>query len=270
MRRPIFGNGIPRNIRNADGDVTVLDTTALDPKQTYALTLFLWWYQPDPAGALTQPTVVMKVATNGGSQKLIGQISRLYLETIWDGNASPGVGADIRPLKILSKYMIRGNQQVIVKNTEPLNTSCFMWGYFEQAGEDVTPALFRGLQPTAPVAPFSYPPVVYDIPAGPYAPPFSQAQPLHQLNPAYIDLVTLDAWTFVLGYGGGGSDVVTFITLPGPVALPLPTTITGVPFRIFDGIPMRAPNSNDTLIQLAAVTPLSLMTGGAYGSFHRI
>lgn len=269
MRRPILGNGIPRNILNADGYVTILDTTALDPKQTYALTLFLWWYGVEGTG-IVAPTVEVAVSTNGGAEQLVGGFPSTYLDTIWTSPAAPGAGANIRPLKVLDRYMVRGNQKVVARNinADPTSLYCYVWGYFEPMGGDDAIGPFRGLQPAVPVAPFNYPPVAYSYLA---AAEQTQTQTLHQLSATHIDVLTIDAFTFVPGgYAGSAPEVSTTIVFPGGVGVTLPTTITQVPFRIFDGIPMRAPTAADVDISLLSHTPAATAAAGAaYGSFYR-
>lgn len=251
MRRPIFGNGIPRNILNG-APVTVLDTTALDPKQTYALTLYLWAYGPFVVGPPPPPgQLLVSVTTNGGTPIPLGT---------WAGAPLPPPDTNIKPIKILDQYTVRGNQQVVLSNPIVGSAFCFVWGYFEQTGECEQNKPFRGLQPSTPVAPFSYQPAAYNIVA-----PGSNIEVIHQLTTAYIDEVTLDVW----GPLGDASGSYAAIVIGGG-GVPLPVTTSPAAYRLFDGIPMRAADSTEIDIKLvSALTTPAFTLGGAYGSFYR-
>lgn len=273
MRRPLFGNGIPRNISVADGEVTVLDTENLDQSQVFALTLFVWPYQPGP-GPFTNPAGVIRVYINGGpSTPLVG------LTPAWlDSYFSAPNGTRIEPIKVLDRYMMRGKQRVTFTTTldgTPTPTM-FVWGYFEMAGEQDTGVPFRGLQPAAkPPANFAYPPAFLALGTSQ-----NGQVTCHKLDPNYIDLVTLD-----LVQGGSGDGTFGWscaIGLPGGGAIPQPSLSNLFPipanglyrYRIFDGIPMMALGTSDAdsnifLVGGVGPAPSINLVATAFGSFVR-
>lgn len=272
MRRPLFGNGIPRNILVADGEVTVLDTEDLDPNQVYALTLYLWIFQAGP-GPFTNPNLVTAVRTNGGGPVPVAIARAAWLDSFF---SAPNP-TRIEPIKLLDKLMVRGKQQVTIRaatDGAPF-ASAFVWGYFEQAGEQIVETPFRGLQPSKLTAPFNYPPVFLT-----FGPAAGGIAPVHRLDVAYNDLVTLDVANE--GDGDVSFDFGASVIMPGspPFAIPMPSLKLLAPgpgafrHRVFDGIPMRAIDQTDlgSLIQVAAGsgagTVISQVTG--YGSFVRL
>jgi len=271
MRRPLFGNGIPRNILAADGEVTVLDTEELNESTVYALTLFLWNYQPGRGvmGTFTNPSLKVFSRIDGGPAVSVGDYNNFYLESFFK-TVNP---TRIVPIPLLERYMMRGKQRISLQVTAdggPLPVAT-IWGYFEQAGDQFVDTPFRGLQPTKLAAPFSYPPVRLVFP-----PSTGSAEIIHKLDPAYIDLVTLDLSH--AGVDDGTSDFGAEVSVPGGLAIPVPSLSIGPgPYRhrIFDGIPMRANDNTDngSAIYLGgisgpAVIGASFITG--YGSFLRI
>lgn len=259
MRRPLFGNGIPRNISQADGAVEVFDAEALDETQVYALTLYLWWFQTATAGPVTNPSLTMRSDTGSGGE-LIGLVTQAVLDDIW---TTPAATDRLAPLKILDRYMVRGDQQVTLENSID-QESCWVWGYFEQAGDLEVSRPFRGLQPGPLSEPFSFPPAELSV-----ASDESETAVLHQLDPNYIDKVTLDL--AMVADPADAGDLTASVTLPGGIIIPLSVGGSGFPVRMFDGIPMRAPSASDVNISLsgAAGADVKTMLLCGYGSFDR-
>lgn len=260
MRRPLFENGIPRNILNADGIVEVFDAEALDENAVYALTLYLWWYKGGVAPA-DEPSLIMRTDPGTGNE-FIGNVSAAVLADIW---TAPAATDRLAPLKILDRYMTRGTQNVTLANGVAASTSCWVWGYFEQVGDQEISRPFRGLQPAPLADPFSFAPVNLLVAADQ-----TRTGVLHQLDPNYIDKVTLDL--ALLGDTAEAADIDASVTLPGGITIPMSSGGSGFPVRMFDGIPMRAPSAADADISLSGTGAAGLAKAYAlcgYGSFDR-
>lgn len=255
MRRPLFGNGIPRNILNADDIVELFNTDDFNPNDVYAVTLFVWWFQP--GAAPTDPTLLITCSSDGGAPLPIANVQNTFLNALWAG---PAVGSRVAPLKVLDRYLVRGDQQLFCANSVGGAASCFVWGYFEQVGSENPPRPFRGLQPGPLVSPYVFEPVYADL-----AEDSAFEATLHQLSPTYIDLVTLDVAVQAT------ATAIVAVTLPGGLILPMPSESSGFPFRVFDGIPMRAPSSTDINIKLVATTAVGETVAAlvGYGGFDR-
>ena len=274
MRRPLFGNGIPRNVVVADGEVTILDTEDLDQSQVFALTVFFWPYQPGP-GPFTNPAAAIRTYINGGPSVPIVGLTSAYLNSFFSA-ANP---TRIEPIKVLDRFMMRGKQRVTIQVTvdgTPTPVG-FIWGYFELAGEQDTGVPFRGFQPTGkPATNFAYNPVFLALGTSE-----NGQGTCHKLDPNYIDLVTLD-----LVHGGSGDGTFGWSVAvglpPGNVLIPQPSLSNLFPapanglyrYRIFDGIPMRALGSSDAdsnifLIGGVGPAPSINLVATAYGSFVR-
>ena len=262
MRRPIFGNGIPRNILNADGVVEVFDAEALDENAVYALTLYLWWFKGG-AAPIEEPSLLMRTDPGTGTE-FIGAVTAAVLTNIW---TAPAATDRLAPLKILDRYMTRGTQNVTLQNSvASASTSCWIWGYFEQVGDQEMSRPFRGLQPTTPQDPFSFAPTQLLVVALE-----DKTAVLHQLDPNYIDRLTLDL--ALLGdTAGDAADITASVSLPGGITIPMSSGGSGFPVRMFDGIPMRAPSAADVNISLNGAGAAGLGKAYAlcgYGSFDR-
>lgn len=259
MRRPILTNGLPRNLLVADGPVTILDAEDLNENMVYALTLYVWWFQPG-AGPFTNPNLLMATTVEGTTLS-IGTVSQATFDDIWD---QPAATDRLAPLKVLDRYMIRGEQSVQVANDAAGSDSCFIWGYFEQVGRQDLSRPFRGLQPTALADPFVYSPTTLVLVAAGV-----QSGVVHQLSPTYVDLLTLDV-VIRTSDGLAPNEAGPTLSLPGPVTVPLPSQNDGFPIRMFDGIPMRAPSAADVNLTLNIVTVgAGSLLGIAYGDFDR-
>lgn len=242
MRRPLFGNGIPVSLTDDEGQVTVLDTSELDPLLVYALTLYVW---PWEAGGAGDPSVRVRLISSG-----VTKLIALYGPLFWaDYLANDLV---VEPLCVLKDFMMRGDQQVTVDNTIAVPSTVFLYGYFEVVGEQAPSLPFRPLQPAALEAPFNAPDNCMSLAGG-------VATTLHQLSEKYIDRLIVDA---VVGAG------TAEVALPGGVVMPLPTSATQGQIHLFDGIPMRAPSAGDNLITFEAAGGEAVATS-AWGSFYR-
>lgn len=281
QRRPLFGNGIPRTIIMANGEVTILDTEALDEKAVYALTLFMWPYQAG-AGLFVNPSVALRNYVNGVASTPFAAITRDWLATFFGPGGNP---SRVEPIKVLDRFMMRGKQKVTAQVTvdgtsNDVPNASFFWGYFEEAGDLITDTPFRGLQPSKLAAPFAYPPAsVLAAPASANA-----TQVIHKLDPNYVDLVTLDVAHAGASDGLGTLDFVAAVAVPGGFLIQMPSIILPpsgpannygpYPHRVFDGIPMRGLDASDagSNLTLAAATgpgsPASFAT--AWGSFLRL
>jgi hypothetical protein len=277
MRRPLFGNGFPRNVVLADGNVEVFNTENLDEGAVYALTLFMWMYQPGPAQPpLSNPGFGVGVETDGGAVVPVAFYHPAYLDSLY---STPNGPAPIEPIKVLDRYMLRGVQRVTMSNVNAASGACFVWGYFEQVGENDISIPFRGLQPSNTlVEPFAYPPAAISL----SAPSTGASVVLHKLDPKYIDLVTID----VANAGSGdtsGNGFSSALIFPGgaPITMPsidnfLVSPAVGAGLirkRILDGIPMRALDGSDagSNILLGGATDADgvALTVRGYGSFLR-
>jgi hypothetical protein len=282
MRRPLFGNGIPQSALGNEiplgSPMTILDLATLDPSQVYAVTLYAWPWTTvlDPAPAAGEyPVLLASVQTQGGASAIVGQT---YEEVfVAQANAVLLNGESAAPLKILDQYLVRGQQKLVLENANPANTaansrSCFVFGYFELAGEMHPPLPFRPLQPSNTlVAPFNAAPAVVNSPVNPPPgnPTYATA---HMLSADYLDELNLNA--NILGITGAyGAGVVAFLKLPGGVKLPLPAYQDAnhplLLSKVFDGIPLRAPSSSDNLIQVGFDANVLACGVAAFGSFFR-
>lgn len=261
MRRPIFGNGIPRNILSTDGAVEVFDAEALDENAVYALTLYLWWFKGG-AAPIEEPSLVMRTDPGTGPE-FIGAVTAAVLTNIW---TAPAATDRLAPLKILDRYMTRGTQNVTLQNTvASATTSCWIWGFFEQVGDQEMSRPFRGLQPSPLQDPFTFAPTQLLVAADE-----DKSGVLHQLDPNYIDRVTLDL--ALLADIADVANIDASVSLPGGVTIPMSSGGSGFPVRMFDGIPMRAPSAADVNISLNGAGAAGLGKAFAlcgYGSFDR-
>jgi hypothetical protein len=280
MRRPLFGNGFPRNILTADGTVEVLDTEDLDEGLVYALTLFMWPYQPGPGpfDATTNPAFTVGVSTNGGAVVPLVAYLPPYITSLFN---SPNGPAPIEPIKVLDRLMLRGRQRVTMANANAGSAACRVWGYFEAVGEQDVGVPFRGLQPGALAEPYTFPPLAFDLVGANQ----NGAGVLHKLDPAYVDLVTIDISNMGAGDTSGngfssglffpGGDVIPMPSIDIFLAQPpSPIPATGlVRKRILDGIPMRALNNTDAgsniLFGGGTTVDGTALSIRAYGSFMR-
>lgn len=270
MRRPLFGNGIPKNILNPDGQVLILDTGALDRGTVYALTLYAWvWKSAFANAAATEPDLGLTLTTSGGSPESLAAYFATFFEA-WKDSVKP---QKIAPIKVLDRFLMRGDQQVHAGNANALSTSCFLYGYFEAMGEVPIGEPYRPLQPGALVAPYS-PVPVHVQPAGAGATEYKTA---HKLDAAYLDQIILDVTYFKIAVPD--LDIGSaFIRLPGGIKMPLATPGDGdgietgaLTSRVFDGIPMKA-SDDGNLIEVGfetngAVGDASALT--AFGNFRR-
>lgn len=276
MRRTLFTTGIPRKVLSADSLVTVFDTTDFTPQegapQVFAVTLFAWAYQnivpiADPT---EHPLLLLTVTTDGGSAVVVNQ---RFPSDFAAGEEAAETGT-AQPALLLERFMMRGDQQLIIANLNETSTSCFVYGYFEQVGAAGFISQFRPLQPGQLLAPFSAAPTLVTVAAnapGAYA-------TAHQLSSAYVDAVTLKA--NVGSTATEVADATAFVRLPGGVKIPLPFNNAGdadahylLLSEPFDGIPMIAPSTNTgaNLIEVGfdAGSTTAGVAVSAYGSFRR-
>jgi hypothetical protein len=265
MRRPLFGNGIPQNLPGNPIPVPVLlfDTKALDPAQVYAVTLFCWAWQNLPTPTLAnEPNLQIGVVSNAQPVVAVAAVD-------------PAVFVDLKtpkpygkPVLVLDRYMMRGDQQLFAQNAGAVTaTSCWLYGYFEVAGESPVSEPFRPLQPAALVAPFSPSPTLI-FPVGPAATEYKTA---HKLDPDYLDAVTLNVLTAARAvYGSLPS---AFVRLPGGLKMPLPMpptmSVGTINCSPFDGIPMRAPSAADNLIDIGFDDSGDVANASALSGFGR-
>lgn len=239
MRRPLFGNGIPRPLTTDDDFVTVFDTTQLDPLQVYALTLFVWPWEPG-----VNPSLHPHLVSSGVNKQVA-----LYGPLFWAAYlANDQV---VEPLCMFKDFLMRGDQQLLIDNT-PAGSTVFLYGYFEPVGEQAVSIPFRPLQPVPLEAPFNAPSNCMSLVDDDVA-------VLHQLSEKYIDRLTIDA---VVGAGTAS------ITFPGGVEIPLPTSTTQGNIHVLDGVPMRAPSAANNLIECKAAGGEAAATS-VFGSFYR-
>ncbi len=261
MRRPLFTTGIPQRALFDDSIITVFDTTDYTPQaaapQAYAVTLFVWAY-----GSV--------VLTGVGD---VGKLPRIGVNVTSDNDAgitvaerypADFVAAEVvaaasvaRPVKLLDGFIVRGDQQITVANTNTDSTvanemSCFVFGYFEAVGEAPTSKPFRPLMPTALEAPFSATPALVTV-IGAGAGAYGTA---HMLSATYKDELTLRT---NLATSIEYTDATAFVRFPGGTLLPVPFNNSGLPApnvhalfgaEIFDGIPLIAPSSSSNLIEV--------------------
>lgn len=258
MRRPLFGNGIP-TLSPAPAGLQVFDTTAIDPpneKYTYELTLFMWGDTPTTALAGTIVSTV-GIITSGSALVLTSAYTTAQLDAL----RSPNGGA----IKIIDKMVVRGDQQVGIATGDDVH----VYGYFERQGEHAVSSSFRPLQPTNTlVSPFNAPQAVLLPTTG-----ATEQIDVHLLDANYIDTLDLfvSANNVAEALPDGASAAILF---PGGITLPIDLQ-TGLPgallaSKMLDGIPLRAPDSADALIQMTVTAASATISSGtAIGRFHR-
>lgn len=269
MRRPLFGNGFTQLLRADEGVVDVFNTLDFTPQpsgpQAFAVTLFCWtWQTYAPASATPfagQPDVVnmpapsVSVKTDGGPSVLVNAVTVADCIALQTAQLS----SMALPIKLLDRYVVRGNQQISAKNENPLCSGansmfCFIYGYFEPVGLTLPSLPFKPLQPNEKlVAPFSAPPLVNDVV------PVNTAslKTLHRLTDAYLDLVNIYVSTGGIIVGGkpvGPLGGKAAIELPNALGLPIPMAEAhplGFMSHPFEYQPMIAPNNTNNLIVVA-------------------
>jgi hypothetical protein len=268
MRRPLFGNGIPKNVLNADGVVPVFDTSGLDPKVVYALTIFCWSWKNLPTPILAaEPNLLIGVVSDGQPVVAVAAFS----PTFFFGLKSQQPQG--QPVLVLDRYLMRGNQQLFVQNDDPglLATSCWLYGYFEAVGESPISNPFRPLQPGPLVPPFSPSPTLV-FPVGPNA---SEYKTAHKLDANFVDALTLNVLDASKPLAAYGVLPLAFVRLPGGLKMPLPMPPVGAPAgeaidcTPFDSIPMRAPSAADNLIEIGFDNNGNVASGAALSGFGR-
>lgn len=287
MRRPLFGNGFTVRMLSNDGVVDVFDTLDFTPQnkapQAFAVTLYCWtWQLYAPAAtvpAAGQPAIAnmpapsVSVKTNGGPAVVL--LSHTNLDTVAQQAAQFATMA--KPIKLLDRYVVRGNQQITARNLNALcsvanNMNCYIYGYFEAVGEVVPSLAFRPLQPDENlVSPFSNPPLVNDVVAADTA----VEKTLHLLTDTYLDLVNI--YLFVGGLAlskpVGPLGIRAVLELPTVTGLPIPVVDAhplGFLSHPFEYQPMIAPNTTDNLIRIGIDSgDVGEVTMKAYGNFLR-
>ncbi len=252
----------------ADGQVTILDTSELDPKMVYAVTLYCWpWTAALVPSDATEPALGLTVASDGDPAVEVAAFFQTFFEA-WKLSAEPLKSS---PLVLLDRYMMRGDQQLVAGNANGASDSCFLYGFFEAVGEQSVPEPFRPLQPGALVAPFIPEPTSVH-PVGPNA---SEYETAHLLDAKLLDAVRLNVSYFRISLPDGDIGAA-FVRLPGGVKMPLPTPSTGeidaLTCTPFDGIPMRAPSAADNKIEVGFDDSGAVVSGAAltaFGAFRR-
>jgi hypothetical protein len=267
MRHPLFVDsntsqaGLPRNILQADGEVTVFDT-ALDPQAVWAVTLWVWWHTNSEV-PVDPPRLLGRVYNNGEAVSTRGVFDMPATAfTALSAAQSPYFA----PFKLLDKLCLRGSQILKLQNTVAANENCFVWGYAERAGESVISRPYRPLQPEGNnlVSPYVGDPKTILVADGE-----TEELVVHKLSNTYIDYLTLH----VAAAATEDPATEAKIVFPNGVELLMPFVSGGtqvVYLPLFDGIPMRAPASDDVDIVIS-LTADGGKQGymGAYGSFLR-
>ncbi len=238
MRRPLFGDGQPRNVLNADGELTVF-STSLNDKDVWAITLYAWWHEDDAVPA-NPPGIVARVDNNGVTTTtgLVAVLPAAY----WTAR-SAAQSPDWAPVKILDRLPLRGAQVLKIGNQVGANTECWVWGYAERVGASPLGTPFRPLQPTDPVPPsFNGDPIPNLAGDGD-----TETVVIHQLSDTYIDLLSLHVGVL------GDEDALARVVFPNGATLKIPVvTVTMPMLHILDGIPMRATADDATDITTVA------------------
>lgn len=287
MRRPLFGNGFTRSMVSNDGEIEVFDTLDFTPQvkapQAFAVTLFAWtWQLYAPASAtpavgqpntLNMPAPSVSVKTNGGPAVLLKSL------TAADSVAQQAaqLSSMAKPVVLLDRFVVRGNQQIVARNLNPLcslanQMNCFIYGYFEAVGETVPSLAYRPLQPSDNLnAPFSAPPLVNDV----FPPDTVLEQTLHQLTTQYLDLVNIYVLTggLVVSKPVGPLGTRGVLELPGLTGLPIPIADAhplGFLSHPFEYQPMIASSDTDNLIRIGIDSgDVGQVVMKAYGHFLR-
>jgi hypothetical protein len=247
MRHPLFVDpttnaaGLPRNILQADGQVTIFDT-AVDPQAVWAVTLYVWWHT-NGAVPVDPPSLLGRVFNNGegASTRAVVGVAANVLTAL-----SAAQAPFFAPLKIIDKLCLRGSQILTLQNTVAANENCFVWGYAERVGQSVLGLPYRPLQPqgNALVAPYVGDPQSLLVPDGE-----QESLVIHKLSNTYLDYLTLNVAAAATTDVGTEAKLV----LPTGVELLMPfvSGSTNFPYYpVFDGIPMRAPSVADVDIAL--------------------
>jgi hypothetical protein len=272
MRRPLFGNGFPVQMLNSDGDIEVIDGSDYTPQEkapsALAVTLFCWTWQQFATAADTAklPAPAVSLVTDGSETP----VARRSVDAVTAFQLA-GTSDIALPIKLLDRFVIRGDQQIKAANLNNLSTGdgiyCFIYGYFEMVGEIVPTVPFRPLMPEALEEPFAAVPTVVNV-ANATTESFATA---HQLYANYIDLLTLNVDANQAGAEGDNGSA--FVRFPNGILLPIPCTDDGTRFqsRPFDYQPM-TPASN-TAVNVEVGWDTSGDNGDvgltAYGSFLR-
>lgn len=255
MRRPLFTYGIPQ-LLDVDSSLDVLDITGLtEDLQSHVYTLTLFAYFPSFA-TLTGTTADVGVnVTSDGDEVLITR----YPPSVLNARAAANFGSVL----IVEQLPLRGKQKVSVKNFEAaggVESQAFIYGYYELDGERSTPEARRPLQPDINKVRET---------AAPFRATNGQTVVVHQLSPDYIDLLSLS-----LGAQADAVDATNLVlNMPTGVSIPVPaveTTANVLPsLPLFQGIPMRAPSSEDSKLEMVAGNAATNIVGVTLGRFTR-
>lgn len=288
MRRPLFGTGFPKRMLFDDGVIKVFDTNDFTPQEnaplTFAVTLFCWpWQNYIPTNLApilaNLPFPVVTVAANGGTPIGVAQRSNADVASMFAAQTFDMA----KPIKLLDRYVVRGDQQIFAGNVNPNSTlangvSCAIFGYFETVGVHELSAMFRPLQPSNPVAPFSAPvPVITSN-----VPNTKQYATAHQLYFGFTDVLTLNANNGAIGNIEVGSDAEAFFKFPGAnvaeqqnvLAIPFAQAHVLLQSQPFVGQPVTPASKDDLNILFGFETTGTLPGAGtaaitAYGNMLR-
>lgn len=277
MRRPLFGNGFPRRLLNDDGTVDVFDTTDFTPQDkaplAFAVTLFCWhWQQYAPFDTEANlPALAASLSTEGGAGVPLASRTAAVLADLQDAQ----LGNIALPIKLLDRVIVRGEQKITVENTNANcsianSMQCWIYGYYEVAGEIVPTLPFRPLQPNNDLeAPFNADPVSVLVTTD----DTERLSDLHLLNEKYIDLLDIN---LTVAWGtegaGNGKDIQAGLGFPNDTFLfiPVPLDSSRVSSKPFEYQPMI---SGLGAIEAGFKSSGTIETGAAslsaYGNFLR-
>lgn len=267
MRRPLTANGVPLVQFVQDTPNTILDLSANDVDAESVLLVTLFCYI---AISSANNTVKASVVTDGTSVKIGEWIdTSIVAENTFAQYRDKGIGA----AKLLDRIPLRGDQQLVVEMTET-EAAAIWYGYYERVGVAPIPVTARPLQPENPVSPYNATFVEVVSPAD----ESTQIVTVHALDntEGKLDFLTLYAYcesdvataatpSCSLLLPGGG-----FISIPIVVGPPAANERGGQPVKIFEGIPVRAPASDDNLYRIQVIgDDTAILTTVVYGSFSR-
>lgn len=267
MRRPLTANGVPLLQIAQDTPATIFDLGASDVDADSVLLVTLFCYIELDAG---NNTVTASVVTDGTSVKIGEWIDTAAVtENTFAQYRDKGIGA----AKLLDRVPMRGDQSLVVEVTE-LEAGVFWYGYYERIGEAPIPVPIRPLQPGALSDPFNAPFVSITSPAD----GSTQTVTVHALDNKEEKLDFLTLYVYCEADVALGVSPTCRLLIPGSLFIPIPVLVGppvadargGQPVKIYEGIPVRAPDSTDNLFQIEVVgDDTAILTTVVYGSFAR-
>ena len=269
MRRPLTANGVPviqtAVVPNTPATILDLGDSDVDADAVLLVTLFCYI----PLNSTSENRVSASVVTDSTSVTIgVWDDSATAAENTFLQYRDKGIGA----AKLLDRVALRGDQQLVVESV--LELGALWYGYYERVGETHDPALNRPLQPGALSDPYNAPFVSITSPAD----ETTQTETVHALDNTEERLDFLTLYAYCESNVATADTPSCVLLVPGGIPIVIPIILAadvatgrgGQPVKVYEGIPVRAPDSTDNLIQVQVTGDgTAVLTTVVYGNFSR-